>query len=239
MGKARLKRVLVTGAAGGIGTEFRKFAGGRYEIVSFDRKPVEGERGAVVADVTDLDALCRAAAGCDAMLHLAAVRDDADFMEMILPNNILGAFNAYEAARRAGVRKIVFASTDQVNGGFPAGAVVTSGMPPRPANFYAVSKLFGEDLGRIYSARFGISVICLRLGWAAIPADPEWVEEMETGGPSAGALSVRDMNEIITRSLDAEGVRFEILPAFSRNASRIRDLSPLKRVLGYEPQDTV
>ena len=233
------KRVLVTGAAGGIGGEFRKFARDRYEIVAFDRRPVRGAKGAVAGDLTDLATLCRAAKGCAAILHLAAIRDDADFMTRIMPNNILGTFNVFEAARRQGVRKVVFASSEQVNNGYQRGALVTADMPARPTNYYAVSKLFGEDLGRIYSTKFGIAVICLRIGWAAVPADREWVEEVETKGIPGGALSLRDMNEIISRSIDAEGVQFEILPAFSRNASETRDLLPLKRVLGYEPQDNL
>ena len=232
-----LKRVLVTGASGGIGGEFRKFCRGRYEVVSFDRRPVPDDPGAMVGDLTDLAALTAAAKGCAAMVHLAAIRDDADFMTEILPNNITGCFNAFEAARRAGVGKVVFASTDQVNSGYPHGEFISTDMPARPTNYYAVSKLFGEDVGRIYSASFGMSVICLRIGWGAVPADWEWVEEIEKRGPPKSALSLRDMNEIMARAVDVEGVGFEILPAFSRNAAGARDLSSLKRVLDYEPQD--
>jgi nucleoside-diphosphate-sugar epimerase len=234
-----MKKVLITGSAGGIGTAFRTFAKDRYEFVCFDRVPTPGvpEAGCVVADLVDTEALNRAAVGCDAMVHLGAFRNDANFMKVILPNNILGTYNAYEAARLAGVKRFVFASSVQVDDGYSYDVTVDSlSMPRLPENYYAVSKGFGEDLGRVYSARGWMSVVCLRLGWVALKEDMEFMVERQ-GEPMEITITERDCCEIIAHSIEAQGLDFAALQAFSRNAASIRDLSPLKRLIGYVPQD--
>jgi uronate dehydrogenase len=231
-----MKRVLLTGAAGGIGTAFREFARGMYEIRCFDRVPVSGEADAVTGNLTDQPAIAAAARGCDALVHLGAERDEADFMTKLLPDNIAGTYNAFEAARQAGVRRFVFASTIQVEE-YPRGTRVTPDMPARPWNMYAVTKLFGESLGRIYSRRFGISVICLRIGWTLILPREKKDIEASGGKDLEYGLTLRDCCEIIGHSIDADWIEFAILPAFSRNAAGIRDLSLLEKVIGYAPQD--
>jgi uronate dehydrogenase len=229
-----MKRILLTGAAGGIGTEFRRFAKGLYEIRCFDRVPIEGEPDAVTANLTDGPALAAAAKGCQAIVHLGARRDDDDFMTQLLPNNIVGTYNAFEAARQASIPRFVFASTAQTEG-YPRGTRVTPDMPARPWNMYAATKVFGESLGRIYSRRFGISVIALRIGWCLLEREMEEVES--AGGWLEYGLTVRDCCEIITHAVEAPWVEFAIVPAFSKNGAAIRDLDLLKKVTGYYPQD--
>jgi len=231
-----MKRVLLTGAAGFAGTAFRRFARGRYRIRCFDRVPVAGERDVVVGNLTDQEAVFRAAKGCDAVVHLAAIRDDADFMTQILPNNIVGTYNVYEAARQAHVRKFVFASTMQVDMGYPREKRLTPDMPPLPTNFYAASKVLGENLGEIYANRFNMSVVCLRFGWIAVRSDAEW-EGLLGRVPPWETITERDLNGILCAAVEAKGVGFVILPAFSRNARHRRDLSLLKKALGYYPRE--
>ncbi len=230
-----MKRVLLTGAAGGIGSALREHAKGRYHFRCFDRVPVPGESDGVVGNLTDLKALAKACDGCDAVVHLGAQRDEADFMTTILPDNILGTYNAYEAARLAGVKRFVFMSSAQTEEGYPEGTFVTPSMLPRSLNTYAVSKVLGEHLGQVYAYRHGLSVICLRAGWVALPRE---YEEIQADDENVQIVcTIRDCCEILCRAVDAEGVDYAVLPAMSRNAAKIRDLQLLEKVLRYVPQD--
>lgn len=247
----RVRRVLVTGSAGYVGTAFRKWAGDRYRFTCFDRVPTPGVPDAIVGDLRDRAAVDRAMRGADAVLHLGGARDPADFMSVILPDNIIGTCNVYESAARAGVSRVVFASTLQADEGWPRGTRVSVDMPARPLNLYAAAKVLGEDLGRTAAFRTGLPVIALRLGWVMIPEDPEW-KAMEGTEPPAVTVTIRDCFEVFARALAgpktgtvreacgfaaAREPQFALLPVYSRNAAGIRDLSPLKDVLGYEPQD--
>src|ERR1051326_1474721 len=100
-----MKKILLTGSAGGIGTSFRGFARDRYHFVCFDRVPTPGADQAVVADLVDQDALDKAAQGCDAVVHLGGYRQDGPFFEILLPSNIVGTWRTYEAARKAGIKR--------------------------------------------------------------------------------------------------------------------------------------
>lgn len=230
------KRILLTGSAGAVGTIFRNYAEKKYDIVCFDCRPTKGVRRAIVANLLDLGALRRAARGCDAVVHLAAFPRPANFLETIVPNNIIGAYNAYEAAVRENVRKFVFASSVHAEFGHGEEAQVTPWMRPAPTNVYGASKILGENLGRIFSRRHGLSVICLRFGAVLTPRDAGWMERYDML-PTPIALLPKDLCEIIRRSIEVKNVDFAILPAFSNNARRIRDLSLLKKVLGYEPRE--
>jgi uronate dehydrogenase len=230
-------KILVTGAAGGVGTCFREFAAGKYDLVCFDKVPMQGVPDAVVADLADLEALKKAAQGCDAVLHLGARATDDDFMSVLLPSNVVGTYNVYEAARQAAIKKFVFASTEQVNMGWrKAKSYISPENLRYPTNLYAATKCFGEDLGRMYSSRFGMSVICLRLGWVLVPGRVSQILDRMGGMPDY-AVTARDTNEVIARSLEVESIPYAAFNVFSRNAAGFCDLSPLEKVLGYAPQD--
>src|SRR6185436_14813254 len=112
-----------------------------------DKRPAAHVPGLIVADLTDLAALERAAAGCDAMVHLGAhPNHHPDYPGVIVPSNLIGLRNAYEAAARAGVKRVVFASTVQTEFGWPEGTKVSVEMPARPTNYYSAGKVFGEHL---------------------------------------------------------------------------------------------
>lgn len=231
-----MKKILITGSAGGIGTAFRAFAKDRYSFVCFDRVPTPGVDGAVVADLQDAQALARAAEGCDAVVHLGGFRQDAPFHKVILPSNIIGTFNAFEAARLAFIKRFVFASTMQVDDGYEWGKMVSPTMPRRPMNLYAVSKGLGEDMGRTFASRYNMAVVALRLGWVALDSDPDWVNRSRRR-PSPITLTGRDCCEIIAHSLEAEGITFAALHAFSQDGADFRDLDLLAQTIGYAPQD--
>lgn len=231
-----VRRVLVTGSAGYVATAFRRWAGDRYRFTCFDRRPTPGVPDALVGDLADRRAVDRAMHGVDAVLHLGGARDPADFMRVILPDNIVGTCNVYESAARAGVGRVVFASTLQAEDGYPRGARVSVDMPARPLNLYAAAKVLGEDLGRTAAYRLGLPVVALRLGWVLVPEDPEW-REREGREPPAITVTMRDCFEVFVRALEARDLPFALLPVYSRSAAAVKDLSPLKEVLGYEPQD--
>lgn len=232
-----IHRVLMTGAAGYVGSALRARLSERYDFVCFDRRPIPGAQEAVIGDLNARAALARAARGCDAVIHLGGVRDEADFMTEILPNNVTGTWHALREAAAAGVRRFVFASTVQAEDGYPRdGRRVSVGMPPLPTTYYAAAKVLGEDLGRSMARHTSMSVVALRLGWVRAPGDPEW-KELEGRPPPRITLTVNDLAAIVTRALEAPVDWFALLPAYSRSAAAVKDLAPLKDVLGVEPQD--
>jgi uronate dehydrogenase len=228
-------KVLVTGSAGKVATMFREWAKDRYDIVCFDRRPTPGVPDAVVADLTDRAALERAMAGCDAVLALGAQPNPADFLSVIVPCNIIGAYNLFEAAVRTKVKRVVYASTVQTEFGHEEGVKVSTDMAPKPANVYAASKVWAENLAHIYSRRHGLSTICLRLGAVLTPVDlARWIAG--GWGPDDISLTQLDACNIFSRALEVAGVDYAVVPAYSLNAKDIKDFAPLKRVLGYEPR---
>lgn len=247
MGK---QRVLVTGISGRIGGLVRQHLGRRYELSGIDQKPVEGVP-CTVADIADLAAITPAFEDIDTVLHLAANPSPRAPWESVLNDNIVGTRNVFEAARLAGVRRIVFASshhaaTYQVLKQEPHKAVfdgrITELRQPlqrlttevsRPTSYYGVSKTFGESLGSYFHDHYNLSVICLRIGWVMTPDDPTF------SAPSLSLwLSHRDAIQLIQKSIEASpSVGFAIVNAESDNTLGVYDLQSARTVLGYDPQD--
>ncbi len=232
-----IRRVLLTGAAGYVGTALRRELARSFEIVSFDIRPVPDDPRAIVADLADRNALRAAMRGCDAVIHLGGIRDDADFMTQLLPHNVEGTWNVYQAADAAGIRRVIFASTLQAEEGVPRDQLASVAKPARPHNLYAAVKVLGEDLGRSIAYRTGMHVIALRLGWVKVDQDPEWIG-MEGKRPPTITLTIPDLARIVTAALTRPDLpTFALLPAYSRSARARKDLAPLRDVLGVEPQD--
>jgi nucleoside-diphosphate-sugar epimerase len=226
----------ITGGAGRIGSALTPLLREPYRIRLADRRElpagVEPDEF-VFGDVTDLAAAERAVAGASAVLHLAGNPSTAATWDEVRPANIDGTFNVFEAARRHGIGKVVFASTNHVMGfyaleeRFP----VDTRSAIRPDSLYGVSKAFGEALARYYSDSFGMSTICLRIGWftprlPSIPSlNPLWI--------SAG-----DLAQIVLRCLETSRP-FGIYNATSNNPQGQWDLQTAREELGYAPQDDV
>jgi UDP-glucose 4-epimerase len=169
-------RWVITGAAGNIGSALRPALLERQVVlVSTDIRPVAPrgpEESVAVVDLGDLDALVQLFAGADGVLHLGGIADEADFHDLA-ETNIVGTYHVLEAARRAGVDRVVYASSNRSTGSYRVGTHVSPDMPPRPDGFYGVSKVAGEALCRLYADKFGISTISLRIGtYADQPASP-------------------------------------------------------------------
>jgi nucleoside-diphosphate-sugar epimerase len=210
-------------------------------VRGFDRVPTPGLEDSVVGDITDGQALLHAAQGTNVVVHLAATPDDDDFMTQLLPNNIVGVYRVLEAARLAGVKRMILASSGQVNWGQRATGPwpVRVEDPVTPRYWYAATKMFLEAAGRAYAEAHGISVIVARLGWC--PRTVEHVQELKSleWGPDV-YLSPSDAGRFFACAVQAPAeVRFAIVFAASKPVrTLLYDRDTTRRLLGYEPRDT-
>ncbi|MFF5936107.1 NAD-dependent epimerase/dehydratase family protein [Streptomyces sp. NPDC012508] len=226
------RTVLLTGAAGGVGTLMRELLPAYgYELRLLDVAPVDGAPDAIVADLADRDALREAVRGVDAVVHLAGISLEADF-EKIVAANITGLHHLYEAAREEGVSRIVFASSNHAVGFTPRpredDPVLPVDAPHRPDTFYGLSKCFGEDLAQFYWDKHGLETVSVRIG-SCFP-EPTSVRMLSMW------LSPADGARLLHAALTAEGVGHTVVYGSSANTRLWWDLSSA-RGLGYEPQD--
>jgi len=226
-----IPRVLITGAAGTIGLALRAGLRSHYRAVRLldvaPQQPAEPGEEVVTVDLNDRPATEAAMKDVDAVIHLAAIADEASFDE-ILSGNITTTYSVFEAARRAGVRRVVFASSNHVTGFYPRSETVTPDDPVRPDTFYGVSKVFGEALGRLYADKYGLEVVCLRIG--SFGERPTRPRQLSTW------LSPRDCVQLVRCSLDAPAVGFTVVYGVSANSGRWWTDEAAAR-LGYRPED--
>ena len=224
-------RILITGAGGEIGRVLRAgLRDGKRVLRLLDIKPQEPAREneeVIAADLADIAALERAARDSDCIVHLAGVPREGAW-EAILPNNIIGTYNLFEAARRAGVKRVIFASSNHVIGYYRANQDVGVTEPERPDSRYGVSKAYGEALGRLYADKYGMEVACLRIG--SFRARPEDARQLATW------ISHRDMVELTRCCIDADAFHFIVLYGVSNNQRNLWQ-SPHAAKIGYRPQD--
>ena len=225
-----MKTILMTGAAGGIGTYLRPEFKGKYALRLSDREPIntlgEGE-SFVQADLSDLDAICAAAEGVDGILHYGGCAGEAPW-ETILDANIVGMRNVFEAARLCGVKRIVWASSNHAVGFYRRDETIDHTVYPKPDSRYGVSKVFGEAMGSLYADRYGLEVVNLRIGNVSTePVDKRrlsiWV-------------SPRDLAQLCGIALDHPDIRFVIFYGVSDNARSWYD-NRNAEAYGYRPQD--
>src|SRR5262245_40433473 len=205
-------RILMTGAAGRIGAALRAGLAGRHARWRLlDRRPIPDPRAdeePMVADLDDRAALGLAVAGVDAIIHLAGAPDPRDHEEMFRAN-VRGPFDLFDAARRAGVRRIVFASSNHAYGMHPVGHRVRVDEPPRPDSFYGVTKAYGETLLRWLHDKHGVESVSLRIG--SFEDRPSQQRHLATW------LSPRDAVELFDRALRQPRVGAAIVVGMSRN----------------------
>ena len=229
----RKKRVLITGAAGRIGSSLADQLKDRYDLrVHYNRTVPEHPPVAdkVIADVSVFEQIAPALEGMDAVVHMAGDPSPRASWESVRSTNIEGTYNVLEAARLAGVRKVIFASTNHVMGMYDRDRQwpIYASQPVRPDSLYGVSKAFGESLGRHYHDQFGLSVICLRIGWFL----PEPKDEISRWM----WLSPRDCAQVTWRAIEST-VGFGIFYAISGNGGRHWDITDTMEKLGYRPED--
>lgn len=220
----------------------------RAAIMHYAELPVDRLR---IAELTDATAVEKAVSGMDVVVHLAGDPDGRHGWESVLNSNIIGAHNLFEACRLGGVKRLIYASTNQVIFGymnrdtrqsvfrhesdqtlpndFPR---IDHTQPTRPLNEYACSKVFGEALAHMYSQAHGMSCICLRIGWVT--------SDDQVPYPRARAIwcSQRDVIQLIECSINAPpNLRFDIFFGHSDNANNLVDIGHAADVIGYLPQD--
>ena len=226
--------VLVTGAAGRIGTVLRGGLPERgWAVRCLDVVPVPDERPGeeqVVADVTDLAAVVDATRGASAVVHLAGISGESTW-PAISHANIEGTYCALEAARLAGVPRVVLASSNHATGYTPrpgSGLLQEADAPPRPDTYYGVSKVAMEALGSLYADRYGLDIVCLRIGSAS--PEPTTTRQLSTW------LSPADTVSLVDAALKAPSPGFSVVWGVSANTRNWWDLTAA-RALGYEPED--
>lgn len=232
------RRVLITGAAGRIGTAFRRACGDLYDFRLVDRRPVEDPAGheSYVADLTQLDAARKACEGIDTVLHLAADPSPrATFYGTLLPLNIQMAYNLFHAAAEQGCRRLVFASSIHAVNAYPLDYQIHPDDPVRPGDLYGVTKAFGEALCAYYAHREGLSCIAVRIGAFGTEAA---VQDSGDSRLLALWISHRDLCQLLRRCIDApDTLRFAIVQGVSDNQFKRMDISNARELLGYAPED--
>lgn len=237
---AKRPKVLVTGAAGNIGSYFVKESNHRYDLRLFvhtldDRAKALNEFGEVInGDLSDEGTARKACGGMDVVLHLAGVPDAFAKWDDLLPANILASYHLFTSAVEEGCKKIIFASSIHAVSGYPAGVQVKTTDPVNPGDLYGVTKCFGEAMGRYLSTQKGIAFLALRIG-AFQPSD-----EPSKGGSMANAdgfVSRRDLQQLLERCLDDQKLQFGIFQALSGNTFNRMDISDGAELLGYLPID--
>jgi NAD(P)-dependent dehydrogenase (short-subunit alcohol dehydrogenase family) len=233
--------ILVTGSSGRIGkaviAELQKRG---HAVRGFDRVPTPGVADMIVGTLTSEADVARAMAGVKTVIHLGATPDDADFLAEIVPNNIVGVYHVFEQAQKAGVKRMIAASSGQVvwyqrmTGPLPVGVDVQ----PTPRYWYAAAKMFLEAAGRSFAEKFGMEVIAVRLGWC--PRTPQQVEEIRAEQWAQDVyLSPGDAGRFFACAAEAKlATKFNVVYATSKPKNVMYDLETTKRLLGFEPAES-
>ena len=225
-----MKTVLITGAAGNVGTHLRRELAGRYKLRLSDIQPIAdtkpGEEVTVgdVSLLADMEAVTK---GVDAIVHLGGFSVEGPW-EAILPANIIGTYNVFEAARRNGVKRILFATSNHAVGFYRRDETIDHRVYPRPDSRYGLSKVFGEALGSLYADKYGMEVFNIRIG----NVNPEPVDKRRL----SIWISPRDLAQLVAIGVDHPDIRFEIVYGVSGNKRSWYDNANAER-LGYRPLD--
>ena len=225
-----MKTILITGAAGDVGSHLRRELAGKYNLLLSDIKPIKslaaGEKS-VRGDVARLSDMLRIAKGVDAIVHLGGFSVEGPW-EMILRANIIGCYNLFEAARRNGVKRVLFASSNHATGFYRRDEKIDHRVYPKPDSRYGVSKAFGEQIGSLYADKYGMEVFCMRIGNVTVaPPDKRRLSNW---------ISPRDFARLVAVGIDNPDIRFEVVYGVSDNKRSWYDNSNAHR-LGYQPQD--
>lgn len=236
-----MKKILITGATGDVGKSLCDIlSNAGYDILTSARNLPEGWKYKFKPlDITDLEAFTEILNGVSVLVHLAGQREpDAGFEDLVGPN-IRGAYNAFEAANRSGVQRVVFASSVNASNGMNVDQPISDEVVS-PSSLYGASKNFGEALARYYSEFHGLSSICLRMGWTLPIAE---AKEQLSDPPMDSLyalrvfLSAEDFSQLVQLVIESpRDLKFGIFNALSDNRQKLLDISKAQSVLGYKPK---
>lgn len=244
------KKVLITGASGLVGNVLRDGLGDAYDLSGVDIRDVPNF-DSLVADTTDLEAMRPAFEGKDVVIDLASNPSQFSPWSVVYENNFQCTYNALEAARLAGVKRVIFASSNHATGMYendrPYSDIVAGvygnmdpnnipridvTWPVRPDGPYGIGKVLGEAAGRYYSDEYGLSVLCLRIGTLNKESTPQAIRQFAT------LLTHKDLVHLVDRGIQApDDLKFGIFYGVSNNKWRFWDTSNSEKLIGYQPQD--
>ena len=224
-----MKTVLITGATGDVGTHLRRELAGKYSLRLSDKRPLKPAKGEkfIRADISKMSDALRITKGVDAIVHLGGYSVEGPW-DGILKANIIGCYNVFEAARRNGVKRIVFPTSNHAVGFYRRDQTIDHRVYPKPDSRYGVSKVFGEALGSLYADKYGMEMFMIRIG----NVNPAPIDKRRL----AIWFSPRDLAQLVSIGIDHPGIRFEIVYGVSGNTRSWYDNSNAAR-LGYRPQD--
>ncbi|MFE4951088.1 NAD-dependent epimerase/dehydratase family protein [Leifsonia sp. NPDC056665] len=227
-----MKRVLLTGASGRLGTVLSAgLPSADRQLVRTDRlakAPLEGLGEVLDCDLTDLNRTTDLLTGADVVVHCAGIPDEATF-DVLRDSNVTATYNVFEAARVAGVKRVIYASSAHVVGLYLPGKQLDPNSPPAPDSVYAATKLFGESVGSVYATKHSITVVNVRIG--SFRPRPENSRQLSTW------LSPRDAVQLFNRAIRAETTGVVTVYGVSANSRSWWPTDGADRI-GYSPEDS-
>ncbi|HKX39264.1 MAG TPA: NAD(P)-dependent oxidoreductase [Burkholderiales bacterium] len=224
-----MKTILITGAAGDVGSHLRRELAGTYKLRLSDKRNLEKKKGETFmrADISKMADALKVTKGVDAIVHLGGYSVEGPWAG-ILQANIVGCYNVFEAARRNGVKRILFPTSNHATGFYRRDQTIDHRVYPKPDSRYGVSKVFGEALGSLYADKYGMEVFMMRIG----NVNPKPIDKRRL----SLWFSPRDLAQLVTIGIEHPDIRFEIVYGISGNKRAWYDNSNAAR-LGYRPQD--
>ena len=220
-------RILVTGAAGQVGSTVALGLRKRHQVRGHDRVPMPELDDTIVSDLNDFDAVLEATRGMDGVAHIGGLPGD-DEWEPIHQSNIVGTYNVFEACRRNGVKRVAFASRVGVLGQYPRGVTLTVDIVSTPIGFYTISKVFGESIAYSYAREHDMGCVCVRIGSFNLSRDqPEHPLHLSHG----------DCLRVFEQALVHPNVTFAVVFGVSDSNWPLYDLEHGRQAIGYCPQD--
>jgi uronate dehydrogenase len=220
-------RILVTGAAGRVGSVVARGLRERHQVRGHDQVPMPDLDDTVVSNLTDFDTILKATEGMDAVAHIGGLPGGNEWEE-IHQSNFIGTYNVFEACRQNGVKRVAYASRAGVLSQYPRSITRTVEMVPTPVGHYTVSKVFAEALAYSYAHQFDMGFVCVRIGNFKLERDqPEHPHQLSHG----------DCVRVFEQALTHPGVVYEVVFGVSGSNWPLYDMEHGKRVIGYEPQD--
>jgi uronate dehydrogenase len=224
-----MKTVLITGAAGDVGSYLRQELAGKYKLRLSDKRSVKAGKAEkyIKADISKMADALKITKGVDAIVHLGGYSVEGPW-EAIHKANIVGCYNIFEAARKNKVKRILFATSNHAVGFYRRDQTIDHRVYIKPDGRYGVSKVFGEALGSLYADKYGLEVFLMRIG--NVNRQPLDKRRLSIW------ISPRDIAQLVSIGIDHPDIRFEIVYGVSGNKRSWYDNSNAER-LGYRPQD--